>query len=275
MTLRSLGLASFALAIACAPRPRPVDPGPPSGGLAPETRRADRAREVPPASTPAPASAGTSSAPVEAAGPPRADAVPARGVEPLSTAERDEMLRDCKRLQDRVGHQASADRRDKRWSAYVEEVLSKAPRKLEGVPDVARCKDLLRRDARAQEASVMEAEAIDALKRIAASLSLALEKTGAFCPGAGPVPPSIEAVREGYYVPKPADFTAPGWKCVSFASTAPTRWQLELRVDAAAGTFEAVARGYPVLAEGPEELYVRGEAKEGKLPLTLDVLRRR
>lgn len=259
--------------VGCAAHPRPVDPGPPTQGLAPESRHP--AAEPPATAAPAASPGSSSDAPAAPAGPPLAEEVPARGVEPLRPEEREELSRDCARIQSRIGQQQTADRRGKRWSVYVDEVLAQAPRKLAGVPDVERCKQLLRREARAQEAKVLEAEAMDALKRIAASLATSLEKTGVLCPSAAPIPAELTAVREGYYVPKPQDFGAEGWKCVNFSWRAPTRWQLELRVDAAAGRYEAIARGFPVPADVPEELYVSAAIEGGKLPLTVPVLRRR
>lgn len=271
---RAAALFFAAVALAgCAARPRPVDPGPPTQGLAPESRRTQTEPHA--AAATVAATPREPAAPAAPAGPPRADEVPARGVEPLRPEEREELARDCARIQSRVGQQQTADRREKRWSVYVDEVLAQAPRKLAGVPDVERCKDLLRREARAQEAKVLEAEAIDALKRIAASLATNLEKTGALCPSAAPIPADVAAVREGYYVPKATDFSAAGWKCVNFSWRAPTRWQLELRVDEAAGSYEVIARGFPVPADAPEELYVRATREAGKLPLTVSVLRRR
>ncbi len=264
-------LASFS---ACSARPPPVDQGPPgrpahelpSFGPASVTRAPNDA-------PPAQASGGPSAPP--SAGPLLADESTPRGVDALSREEREELSRDCKRISDRIGHKASEDHREKSFRAYVDEVLDAAPASLVGVPDVGRCKALIRRDARAQEAAVIELEANESLHRIGASMSVAREK-GSPCGNAGPVPADLAAVKNTLYVPKTGDFAEPGWKCLFFDIKAPMRWQYEVRVAPGGDAYDATAKGFPVVeADTPEELYIHVELVNGKWPVSPDVLRRR
>jgi hypothetical protein len=196
------------------------------------------------------------------------------GVNPLSDAEASELKTKCKKLTDEIASAARKDHAKKRPIDYVEEILAKPP-KLAGV-DVPRCSELIRRDTVDYLARTRESEAKINLKRIVVGFVTALGlEPPVFCPSAKAVPPDPAAVKDQPYSSSPADWQAPGWKCVRLdLSGAPQVFQYEIKSDPKAQTFEAIARGYPVKGAAPTELYIAGKVDHGAIDPSMPILRR-
>jgi hypothetical protein len=237
-----------------------------------------------PASAAAPAA---STAVVAPPGPPAA-AVPAEpevlakdtsppGVARLSKEEAEAAKKTCAPLAEAIAKAAQkrkpagpAER-----NAFIEEILANPP-KLPKV-DVAHCADLLLRDMRGYVAAMVESEAHMAIGRIVVGLATALElEPPALCASAGPVPTDLGALAAGPWISQPGDWAAPGWKCARFAlSGEAQRFQYQLVTDAAAGTWEIVARGFPVKGGEPTELYAHGRLEGGHIKPSREVYRRK
>lgn len=201
------------------------------------------------------------------------DSAPA-GVEPLDAAEAKELGSRCKPLTDAVAAAARGDRAGGSPFARVLRVLAHPPA-VAGV-DVPRCAGLMERAVRADEARAVEAEPIVAIRRIVFGLSSALAGDARqLCPSAPPVPAELRQLEAGAYRSSAADWQAEGWRCARFdlVGTA-QRYQYELRTDAATGSYEIVARGYPVAGHGQSELYLRGKVEGGEIQPTSAVYRR-
>jgi hypothetical protein len=159
-------------------------------------------------------------------------------------------------------------------NAFLQEFLANPP----NLPrvDVARCSDLLLRDLRAYLAATIESEAHVNIGRIVVSLATALElEPPRLCPSAGPVPADLRALAAGPWVSKADDWAAPGWACTRFdLGGQPQRFQYQLVTDKSAGTWEVVARGFPVKGGPPTELYARGRIEGGQIKPSREVFRR-
>ncbi len=74
---------------------------------------------------------------------------------------------------------------------------------------------------------------------------------------------------------KTEDWAAPGWGCAHFNLAGESqRFQYQLVTDGKAGTWEVVARGFPVKGGAPTELYARGRIEEGHIKPSREVYRR-
>jgi hypothetical protein len=96
------------------------------------------------------------------------------------------------------------------------------------------------------------------------NIGVAYQDGKKLCASAGPTPAALEGLKNGPVATSPNDWMAPGWSCVRFGpSTVPTRWQYELKTDKGAGTWEVIARGYPVPGGPPTELFLSGVVDAG------------
>jgi hypothetical protein len=201
------------------------------------------------------------------------------GVSKLSKEEADEAKKTCAPLAEAIAKAAQKRKPSgpAERSAFLEEILAHPP-KLPKV-DVARCADLLVRDLRAYLAAMIESEAQMGLGRLVVGLATALEQEPpVLCPSAGPVPADLGALAlgAGPWVSKPSDWGAPGWKCARFALAGePQRFQYQLVTDATAGTWEVIARGFPVKGGEPTELYSHGRIEDGHIKPSRNVYRRK
>lgn len=224
----------------------------------------------------------SSSASADASPPPKGAERPLRpaattapeGVSALTEVERKELSGPCKKLVDAMAKVVGKRKVDPSASRteQVIEALDDPP-KIEGV-DVARCAGLMRRDLVAFAASQSEREVQNDLKIIAVNLGVAFESKKALCPSAGPSPASLDAVAKGPVMTAASDWAAPGWACVRFGPTTPVRWQYELVTDAKAGTYEVIARGFPVKGAPAAELVIVGTV-EASGPTPPGALQRR
>ncbi len=259
-----------------APAPAPESAAPPAAAPAVDAAPAPLTSAAPVASS---APAAPPSAAPAASGPPAREPVLAssslpEGIAPLSEADKKEMEAKCKPLADFIAATGKKAGRKKAAIEVMQEVL-KSPPQLKGV-DVPRCGDLMMRELNAYLARTIENEAIMTLKRISIGMSTALElEPPAFCPSAPPVPADAADLQKLPYVSTPADWRAPGWKCVRLdLLSAPQRYQYELKTDPKAQTFLATARGYPVKGGPLSELFLEGKAVGGKLQPTSEIKRR-
>lgn len=266
--------ATLALALwACGGAPPPA---PPSASGSPAGAAHGSNEAAPP---PDEAAASTPSAPPSpevvksAARAPRpaADSLP-EGLDPLTEPERGELGERCKAFVSAVTQAGKKAGRSKGSIEIALEVLAKPP-KPPGV-DAERCATLMKRDLIAYRARTIEAEAMLALKQLAFAMSDAFARQGALCPSAPAVPSTLEVLAEEAYASKPEDWSAPGWRCLSFAISPPQRFQYALRSDPSAGSYELVARGFPVDGGPASELFVRGQIESGQLSPSQEILRR-
>jgi len=159
-------------------------------------------------------------------------------------------------------------------NAFIQEFLRNPPR-LAGV-DVPKCADLLLRDMRGYLAAMIESEAKMSLGRVVVGLASALEKEPAeLCPSAGPVPADLGALAAGPWASKAEDWTGRGWACSRFnLAGEPQRFQYEIVTNGKAGTWEVIARGFPLKGGAPTELYARGRIEGGHIQPSREVYRR-
>ena len=242
---------------ASASAPTEASPGPTAGATADPVKTAE-----PVATAPAP----KPGVPVESSPPP--------GTKPLDEAESKELTGKCKKLMDVIASTAKKDGGKKRPIDYAMDVVAHPP-KLAGV-DVPRCGDLVVRDMIEYLARTRENEAKLNLKRILVGLMMALERdVPVLCSSAPAVPPDLATVKDVPYASTGADWKAPGWTCARFdLSGGQQVFQYELRSNAAAKTFEVIARGYPVQGAPPTELYVAGRVESGAIDPSTPVMRR-
>lgn len=243
---------------------------------------------APSAEAPASSAASSSSASPTAAEtpPPAAKKAPERevlasessppGLNPVPKEELDAAQKTCKPLAEAI---AAAARKKKlagaaERDAFLSEFLANPP-KLPNV-DVAKCSDLLLRDLKAYRATMIESEAKMNIGRVLVGLSVALEsEPPELCASAGPVPADLNALASGPWVSKPEDWSAPGFRCARFAlGGEPQRFQYQIVTDKGAGTWEVIARGFPVKGAPPTELYARGRIENGQIKKSRDVFRR-
>jgi hypothetical protein len=262
----------LALLVGCAGSPEPTSQVP-TGGASTSPPEAPPSPSGDDGAAPAPSA--TPEATVKPA-PPRAPRSAAEslpeGLSPLGDAEKKELKDSCAPFTRALEKLANAliDERP-----LVERVLGalEAPPAVAKV-DTARCTELTRRDLLVYRARTLESEALMGLKRIAVGLvSAATREPPSRCGSAPPVPSAVAVLRKGPYTSTPAEWAAPGWRCTAFDMPTPQRFQYELRVHAD-GTFEAIARGFPVDGSGPEELVLSGRSDAGMEALSSDVMRR-
>ena len=226
------------------------------------------------ATAPAP----TSDTPPEAAVPAR-DPVPAAdtlpdGLTQLTDDEAQEAESKCAGLSKALAGVVKADKSGRPRTEVLLEALKSGGVSAPGV-DVARCGELISRDLLIYRARMIESEAINNIKMISVGLASASNgEPPKVCPSAGPTPPELSALEKGP-VSVPADgWSAPGWSCVRFASQVPVRFQYELRVDAAAKSYEIIARGFPVAGQPAVELFQKGTIEGGKIRPSSNVMRK-
>lgn len=256
-------------ASACGAPPDAATPAPEPS--APSTE-AEPSRAAPPlgaTSQPAGATAPASSP----SRPPRpaADSSP-EGLDPLTEAERGELEQRCKAFVSAVTQAGKKAGRTKSSTDIALEVLANPP-KSPGL-DAERCAPLMKRELVAYRARTIEAEAMLALKQLAFAMADAHAKNGALCPSAPAVPSMLDGLAREPYASTSKDWSAPGWLCANFAISPPQRFQYELRSDAGAGSYEIVARGFPVEGGPATELFVRGKVEAGQLAPSQEILRR-
>jgi hypothetical protein len=198
------------------------------------------------------------------------------GITKLSKEEGEAAQKTCKPLADAL---AAAAKKEKLAGAtgryaFVQQFLQNPP-KLAHV-DVAKCADLLLRDMRAYLAGMIESEAKMNLGRVVVGLATSLEREPPdLCASAGPVPADLGALAAGSWTSTAEDWSAPGWACARFnLAGEPQRFQYQLVTNAKAGTWEVIARGFPVKDGSPTELYAHGRIEDGHIKPSRDVYRR-
>ena len=88
-------------------------------------------------------------------------------------------------------------------------------------------------------------------------------------------PGRFGALTAGSWTSKAEDWSAPGWACARFnLAGEPQRFQYQLVTNAKAGTWEVIARGFPVKDGSPTELYAHGRIEDGHIKPSRDVYRR-
>lgn len=264
------------LGLGCGPAsPEPVSPAPTASATASAAPSSEPSASPSGAPTASVTAAPTAEpiAPALKPGVP-VDSVAPPGTQPLTDAERKEVSSKCKKLSDAIVAASKKGGGKKRPIDYANEVFASPP-KLPGV-DVPRCTELLRRDMVEYLARTRESEAKLNLKRIIVGLVTALEhEPPAFCASAPPVPPDLATVKDTPYASTQADWKAPGWTCVRFDLVGGQQvFQYELRTDAKARTYEAIARGYPVQGAPATELFIAGKVESGAIDPSMPILRR-
>lgn len=202
---------------------------------------------------------------------PAADSLP-DGLAPLGEAERSELEHGCKAFVSAVTRAGKKAGRSKSSIEIALEVLANPP-KPPGV-DAERCASLMKRDLLAYRARTIESEAMLTLKQLAFAMSDAFARQGSLCPSAPAVPSAHDLLAKEPYASSPQDWQSPGWRCLGFAISPPQRFQYEVRSDPNAGSYEIVARGFPVDGGPLSELYVRAEVESGQLSPSQEILRR-
>ncbi len=200
-----------------------------------------------------------------------AESAPA-GLVPLSDAERQHLKGDCAKLVEWAQQRAGKAKTRAAATQKLLEALAQAPT-IEGV-DVASCRDLMTRDLQVYVARTKEIEATTTLKMLMLAMASAVEENGKLCPSAPPVPSKLSNLNTAPYPPQASDWTAPGWSCLRHANQQPQRFQYQVQSDPTAGTFEIVARGYPVAGGEATELFLRCKLVAGKVELHSDIYRR-
>ncbi len=235
------------------PGPQPA----PAPAPAPDVQPVEPA----PAPTPTPAPA-----PAPVGGDVRVDESQPAGVAPLGEAEEAELKRDC-------GSYTQAMSKKVKGASNRLDGTVKLLEALKDDTSNPRCKTLLQRQLGAYLAQVRETTALNDLRMIMVGLSDAYNHNGTLCPAAPPVPADVKQV-EGSYVAPDADYDAKAWSCNGFhLHGRPQYYQYEV-VRADDTHFEIVARGYPVPGGELSVLSLKGEVKDGAVPLHSNVFRR-
>lgn len=193
-----------------------------------------------------------------------ADESDPEGLPAIKPDERKVLDGDCKKFTDAVA-KAIAKKKPAPGETRADQVVAalEKPPTVQGV-DGAKCADLMRRDVLIYAARQAESEAKNNLKLVAVNIGVAFENDKNLCPSAGPTPASLDALQKGPATTTANDWMAPGWSCTRFGpSAAPTRWQYELKTDKGRGTWEVIARGYPVAGGPPTELFLEGVVDAG------------
>jgi hypothetical protein len=129
--------------------------------------------------------------------------------------------------------------------------------------DVKRCATQMIRRERAHLYQRYMNEGRSFLDMIARGMQRQFADTNALCPSAPPAPKTWDVTEKRYAVAR-GEFSAPGFTCLSFAVPfAYSRFQYEVKVDATAGTFIAIARG-DLRANGTTQEYaIAGRVENG------------
>lgn len=137
------------------------------------------------------------------------------------------------------------------------------------IANLPECVALFERALRGYLQAAVEVEATTVTRRMALGMASAFAESGTLCPSTErPVPARLENVLSGPYRSTSADWQTPTWKCLQIDLTDQTqRFQYEVRTDAAAKSFEIVARGSPGQDDRVVELVQRGTIKDGNLEL--------
>ncbi len=274
---RVAGLLLLGPSLGCAAAPR-------ADGESTDAPRLERSAEAatPTALSSAPPSATGTSATTATRATPARPARPAldshpEGLRPLEDAEKSELRQSCKAFTDAVAKEGRKAVDKAKPGTRVTDVMLETIERLRtssAAGPGGRCADLMQRDTQAYAAHKAETEAIVLLKVALKTLADAWTETKSLCPSAGPVPREVETLRS----PRTRKELGPpvdDLRCASpnFAEPS-TRWSLEIRTDAAARSFELIARGFPVPNGPVAELFVRGEVGADGVPLDLPVMRR-
>jgi hypothetical protein len=133
-------------------------------------------------------------------------------------------------------------------------------------PTVKRCATFMIRGVHAYLYSSRMVEARVSLDAIAHSMKERFIENAKLCPSAAPAPTKWDATKKRFLVVA-KEFESAGWKCLHFTpASAETRFQLEVKVDATAGTFVASARGNVRDDDGPEQRFeLSGKVENGEL----------
>ena len=196
------------------------------------------------------------------------------GVTRLSAAEETELKDKCGGL---IKHLRKVSANDSSSRARLERIhgMLANPPSIPGV-DVPRCAGLLQRSVIAYRAASIESEGINSIKRIMLGVSSALSAARPrMCPNAPATPADLSTLKGGPVTTDASGWQHDGWRCVRFEQSRGQRFQYELRTDSDKKTVEIIARGFPVDGQPAVELFWRGDASSGDLPLNSDVYRRR
>lgn len=203
------------------------------------------------------------SAPATAAPPPEAskdaDKTEPPGLQPLSADEAKSLDGDCKPFVEAVTKASEKTKLPKgAWDSEKMIAALDKPPKVKGV-DEAKCTELVRRDQIQKRAKMAENDARMMIGTIHEMLGASFKESKKLCPSAEPAPASLDGMKSlGGLDTKQTDW-AKGWGCLRFELwNQPARWQYELKSNPGGGTFEIVARGFPVVAGPLVELYLPG-----------------
>jgi hypothetical protein len=130
------------------------------------------------------------------------------------------------------------------------------------------CLDLIERDVKNQLAGMLDREAMRTLEWLTGKLHQRLKRGDDLCPSAGPVPASLEALRDKAPSIDRSEWERAGWEndgeaCLdSDWRDLGKRFQVELQTDLGQRTAKIIARGFPVVGGEPSELFVVVTATE-------------
>jgi len=258
--LRLASAIALASLVACSGAPKPSPrPAPPS---APAPTTAHDPVSSAPGTTPVPTSPAPPTSPPKT--PVRVDDSDPAGMAPLTEEESAEMKKDCGTYTQAMARKVEAANR-----------LEGTVKLLEAIKDDTsnpRCKTLLQRDLGAFLARSRESTAMNDIRMIMVGMSQAYDHNGTLCPPAPPVPERVEVLSGGFIAPDAA-YDAEAWSCSGFhLHGRPQFYQYEVkRVDDT--HFEILARGYPVPGGELSVLSLKGEVKDGAVPLHSNVYR--
>lgn len=201
-----------------------------------------------------------------------ADSLP-DGLVALTDEEAEEAETRCAGLSKALTAAVKADRSGRSRTDVLLGALD-AGGKAPGV-DVTRCTELIRRDLLIYKARMIESEAINHIKMISLQLSVASEREPpSACPSMGPTPAILSSLVNGPVAVPPEVWSQGGWSCLRFAPETPVYFQYEVRMNSAAGSYEILARGYPVAGHPAVELFQRGKVVDGRIRPSSEVMRR-
>jgi len=196
----------------------------------------------------------------------RVDESQPKGVAPLSKEEEAELKRDC-------GSYTQAMSKKVEGASNRLDGTVKLLEALKDDTSNPRCKTLLQRQLGAYLAQVRETTALNDLRMIMVGQSDAFNHNGTLCPATPPVPTELSELKGSYIAPDDV-YDAKAWSCIGFhLHGRPQHYQYEVRrIDDS--HFEVIARGYPVPGGELSVLSLKGEVKDGAVPLHSNVFRR-
>jgi hypothetical protein len=204
-------------------------------------------------------SASSESAAPAVEGPKDADKTDPADLPTLTADEVNALDGQCKPFVEAVAKAAKTAKVPKgAWESEQMLAALEKPPKVKGV-DEAKCTDIVRRDQAKKRAKMAENDARMMLGTMHDMLGAAFKDTKKLCPGAEATPASIDETKAlGGLATKQADWSK-GWSCLKFELwNQPARWQYELKSNPGGGTFEIVARGFPVVGGSQVELFLPG-----------------